>query len=48
MFLKAEAEREQAYFNVLEKKEMYEEKMNSIMELKVTAVCCKIVSLLNF
>jgi len=38
----AEAEREQAYFNVLEKKEMYEEKMSSIMELKVTAVCCKI------
>ena len=43
-FSKAEVEREQAYFNVLEKKEMYEDKMKAVMELKVTAICCKTVS----
>eukprot|EP00794_Sanderia_malayensis_P005993 gene5993-6689_t len=38
----AEAEREAAYFNVLEKKEMYEEKMQNVKEIKVEVACCKI------
>eukprot|EP00795_Rhopilema_esculentum_P002058 gene2057-17625_t len=39
---RAEAEREAAYFSVLEKKEMYEEKMKNITEMDVKVVCCKI------
>ncbi|XP_027035872.1 protein MCM10 homolog [Pocillopora damicornis] len=37
----AEAEREEKYFNELEKKERLEDKMKTITELKVKVVCCK-------
>ena len=45
LFSQADAEREAAYFSVLEKKELYEEKMRNITEQKVTVVCCKVVSI---
>jgi len=39
--LEAEAEREEKYFNELEKKEQLEDKMKKITEIKVRVVCCK-------
>ena len=33
---------------MLEKKELYEEKMRNVTEQKVTVVCCKVVSILLF
>ena len=42
--LQVEAEKEEKYFNDLEKKEMMEEKMQSITELKTTVFTCKQVN----
>ncbi|GFR66544.1 sensitized chromosome inheritance modifier [Elysia marginata] len=38
----AEAEREEAYFAELEKKEMLEEKMQSVTSIEITVVTCKL------
>lgn len=43
-FLQAESEREEKYFNALEKKEQMQEKMNSVTEIKVTCYACRDVS----
>ena len=42
--LQGEREREEQYFDYLEKKENIEEKMASVKELRVNVVQCKIVS----
>ena len=42
--LQGEREREEQYFDYLEKKENIEEKMASVKELRVNVVHCKLVS----
>ncbi len=43
LFFKAELEKEEEYFDRLEKKEAIEVKKDSITELRVTVVQCKVV-----
>ena len=43
-YLQEEREREEEYFDYLEKKENIEEKMASLKELRVNVVQCKLVS----